>query len=331
MLPHIRIMQGVKLWIAEARVPFLTASIVPVILGSAIAWTSTVSFSWGVFWLTTLGGMLLHAGTNIANDYFDHKSGNDELNTEYVRPFTGGSRMIQQKLLTPKQVITGAFVCFIIGSIIGLYLAWLRGWPVLLLGAIGVFSGYFYTAPPFKLAHRGVGEIFVGMNFGVLMTLGAYFVQTGSFSLSVAFAGIPVSFLIAAVLYINQFPDYNADRAVGKNHLVVRLGRERAVKGYEILMMAVYASIVIGVVGKILPVFTVLALLTFPLAMKAVGTARKHYADSAHLAPANAATVLVHLITGLLLSLGYLMKDLLQSMRFTAELGRRLPLWSLGR
>ncbi|MDI6807746.1 MAG: 1,4-dihydroxy-2-naphthoate octaprenyltransferase [Candidatus Eisenbacteria bacterium] len=311
MPSHIKIVQGVKLWIAEARVPFLTASIVPVILGSAIAWTTAASFNWGVFWLTMLGGVLLHAGTNIANDYFDHKSGNDEINTEYVRPFTGGSRMIQQNLLTPRQVITGAFVCFIVGSIIGLYLAWLRGWPVLLLGAIGVFSGYFYTAPPFKLAHRGVGEIFVGMNFGILMTLGAYFVQTGSFSLSVAFAGIPVSLLIAAVLYINQFPDYNADKAVGKNHLVVRLGRERAVKGYEILMMAVYASIVIGVVGRILPVLTVLALLTFPMAMKAVGTARKHYADSAHLAPANAATVLVHLLTGLLLSLGYLVKGLL--------------------
>ncbi|MBI3040049.1 MAG: 1,4-dihydroxy-2-naphthoate octaprenyltransferase [Chloroflexi bacterium] len=287
------------------RAPFLTASVVPVLLGTAIAWFATVTRYWGFFWLTLLAGLLIHMGTNVINDYFDHKSGNDEANREFVRPFSGGSRVIQLGLLTPLEALAGASLFFLLSAAIGFYLAWARGPLILILGAIGLISGIFYTGGPFNWAKRGIGELLVGLNFGVLMTLGAYYVQTQSFSWIPVIAAIPVSLLIAAVLYINEFPDYTADKQVGKNTLVVRLGRERAVILYVLMMLAVYLSIGVGVATSALPLTALLGLLTLPLAIRGIQYARKHHASSFDLVPANALTVTAHLATGLLLTLAF--------------------------
>jgi 1,4-dihydroxy-2-naphthoate octaprenyltransferase len=301
-------MSGRKLhiWLEEVRAPFFTATIVPVVLGTAIAWGRTGAFHGGVFLLTLLAGLGLHAGTNVINDYFDHRSGNDEINVEFLHPFTGGSRMIQKGLLQPQEVLRGALTFFALGSLVGLYLTYTRGPVVLVLGLIGLFSGFFYTAPPITLARWGIGELIVGVNFGLLMTLGSYYVQTRSLAWEPVVASIPVTLLIAGVLYINEFQDAPADQAVGKTHLVVRLGRQRAVIGYEIMMAATYLSIVLGVLTRWITPFALLGLLTLPIALQAVRTARVHYDEYLHLAPANAGTIMTHLLTGLLLSVGYL-------------------------
>jgi len=303
-------MKSILLWIGAARAPFFTASIIPVLLGSAIAWAQTGNFGWGFFWLTLLGGLFLHAGANLINDYFDHRNKSDEINTEFVRPFTGGSRFIQNKILSPGQVLFAAVTCFVLGSGIGLFLSYKLGWVILALGATGVFSSVFYTGQPFYLAKRGIGEFFVGLNFGVLMTLGAYYVQARSFSWAALLASFPVALLIAAVLYINQFQDYQADKQVGKTHLVVRLGRKKATIGYVVIMLATYLSILAGVISKILTPWTLLALLTLPMAMKGIMVARANYDKSKELTPANVATVLVHLLTGILLTGGYIISKL---------------------
>ena len=294
-----------KNWVMALRAPFLTASIVPVLLGTAIAWFATGTLYWGFFLLTLVAGLLIHMGTNVINDYSDHKSGNDEVNREFVRPFSGGSRVIQLGLLTPLEVLTGALLFFLLSAAIGFYLAWSRGSLILVLGAIGLISSMFYTGGLFNWAKRGIGELLVGLNFGILMTLGAYYVQTQSFSWLPVIAAVPVSLLIAAVLYINEFPDYAADKQVGKNTLVVRLGRERAVILYTLIMVGVYLSIGIGVVTGALPLTTLLGLITLPLAIRAIQYARKHYSSSFDLVPANALTVTVHLATGLLLTLAF--------------------------
>jgi 1,4-dihydroxy-2-naphthoate octaprenyltransferase len=281
--------------------------VVPVLLGTLIAWQGVGAFHGGYFILTLIAAMSLHAGTNIANDYFDHRSGNDPVNVEFVSPFTGGSRLIQEGLLSPRGVLMESLLFFALGSAIGLYLAWARGPVILALGLIGLFSGFFYTAPPVYLAKWGVGEFFVGLNFGLLMTLGSYYVQARSLAWEPIIASLPVSLLIAAVLWINEFQDAPADHAVGKDTLVVRLGRRRAATGYLLLMAAVYLSITLSVLFRVTPPFVLLALLTAPLAFRAVNTARLYYHDRLRLAPANAATVMIHLFTGLLLSLGYLL------------------------
>lgn len=298
-------MNKVKLYLMELRAPFFTATIVPILLGTAIAYNLNSAFNWSYFLLTLLGGLLLHGGSNVINDYFDHKSNNDELNKEFVRPFTGGSRMIQEKLLTPKEVLVEAIVCLVLGSAIGIYLTIKIGWVILAIGAFGVFSAVFYVDPKVKLVSRGIGELFIGLNFGIAMTLGAYYVQTGLFSWIPIIASIPVAILIAALLYINEFQDAKADEAVGKNHLVIRLGKKRAVTGYVLLMIATYLAVVIGVVTDSLPPITLIALLTMPIAFKAIKVAQENYEDSAKLVPANVSTILNHLLTGLLLIVSF--------------------------
>jgi 1,4-dihydroxy-2-naphthoate octaprenyltransferase len=244
-------------------------------------------------------------GTNVINDYADHRSGNDEVNREFVRPFSGGSRVIQLRLLTPLEVLSGAILFFSLSAAIGFYLAWARGPLILVLGAIGLVSAMFYTGGPFNWAKRGVGELLIGVNFGILMTLGAYYVQAQSFSWLPVIAAIPVSLLIAAVVYINEFPDYTADKQVGKNTLVVRLGRERAVVLYTLIMMGVYVSIGAGVATGVLPLATLLGLLTLPVTIRAIQYAKKHHSNSFDLIPANALTITSHLATGLLLTLAF--------------------------
>lgn len=299
-------MRKFLLLLEELRAPFFTASIVPVLLGTAAAWSYTGRFELIPFLLTLIAGVCLHAGTNIANDYFDHKSGNDEINVEFIRPFTGGSRLIQKGLLTPKTVLAESIVLFAIGGLIGIYLSVTRGPAILALGAIGAFCGFFYTAPPVNIAARGVGELVVGVNFGILMTLGAYYVQTRHFSLAAFLASLPVAILIADVLYINEFPDLAADKAVGKNHMVARLGKERAVWGYLIITLSAYLSILISVITRAIPPYCLLGLVTLPLAMRAINVAVLHHSDSAKLAPANAATILIHLLTGILVAVGFI-------------------------
>jgi 1,4-dihydroxy-2-naphthoate octaprenyltransferase len=295
----------VKSWIKELRAPFFTASAVSILLGTAIAWVKTELFHLGYFLLALLGGLLLHAGTNILNDYFDHKSGNDEANREFVRPFSGGSRMIQLGLLTPLEVLVGGFLFFFLGGSIGIFLALERGMFILLLGVIGVISGLFYSWPSLNWASRGFGELLVGLNYGVLMTLGAFYVQTQKIALEPIIASLPIAFLITAVLYINEFPDYQADKTVGKKTLVVRLGRKKAATGFVILIVITYLSLGVGVVLSILPPATLVGLISFPFFLKAISLSQRSHEKSFDLAPANAFTVMGHLITGFLLILSY--------------------------
>ncbi|MFW9768051.1 MAG: 1,4-dihydroxy-2-naphthoate octaprenyltransferase [Candidatus Thorarchaeota archaeon] len=297
----------VRIWFAEMRAPFLTGAIVPVILGTCVAWASTGIFLLDVFILTLLGGMFVHIGANVANDYFDHKSGTDDMNVDYVRPFTGGSRMIQRGWMSPREVFAEAMVFFILGGGIGLYLAYTRGWEVLIIGVIGVGSAFFYTAPPFRFVSRGYGEVFIGLDFGVLMTLGAYFVQTQILAWEAIFPSLPIAILITAVLYINEFPDHDADKAAGKLTVVVRLGRARAAKGYAVLMTSLYLSIIVPIILNLTNWYTVLAVTTIPLAVIATRYALKHYDQSFPLIPAYASTVANHLFTGLFLSWSYIM------------------------
>ena len=295
-----------KTYFVELRSTFLTATFVSIILGASIAWMRNGVFAVEFFVLTLVAGAFLHLGTNVANDYFDHKSGGDDINKEFVRPFSGGSRMIQKGLLTPREVLFEASIFLIIGTAIGFYLALIRGLFVLVLGLFGLFSGIFYASPPLKLANRGVGEVFVGLNFGVLMTMGAYFVQTQTLNVEPLVASIPVALLIFAVVYINEFLDYNADKAIGKRTLVVRFGREKAAQGYSILMGGVYLSILIGVLTKIMPATTLIAFATIPIAIKAAAHALKNHSTPPKLTLANSLTILCHLLTSLLLSVGYL-------------------------
>jgi 1,4-dihydroxy-2-naphthoate octaprenyltransferase len=304
-------MKKLKLYLMEVRAPFFTASIVPIVLGSVIAFHKTHTFNWTYFVLALIGGVFLHAGANVINDYFDHLSQNDEINNEFVRPFTGGSRLIQHGLLAPTEVLIEALVCLFIGSSIGLFLSYKLGWVILVIGIFGVLSAVFYVFPQVNLVGKGIGEVLIGINFGILMTFGAFYVQAAQFSWVPIIASLPVALLITAVLYINEFQDAKADHAVGKNHLVVRLGKKQAVKVYILIMLLTYLIVVLGVVTDTLPPISLIAMLTLPLAFKSIKIAQANYDDSLKLVPANASTIMNHLFTGLLLIISFFLDQVI--------------------
>lgn len=299
------------IWLKALRAKFFTATFVPIILGSAIAWHGFGNFNWPYFWLTLLGGIFINAGLNLANDYYDHTSGVDELNENY-NPFSGGSRAIQDKLISPIWMLRVSIIFFIAGAAIGLFLDFLLpGHALLIIGLIGVFLAFFYSAAPIRIGYTGLGELTCGIGLGPLMVLGSYFVQTGRLDWQPFWASLPVGVLIFLVLYINEFPDYEADRQANKKTLVVILGRKRAIWLYPVLFLSTYLFIIVCVAGQILPRAVLLALLTIPLAFRAIKIAMKNFDKMPELLQANAITVAIHISLGLLLSGGYLLDKML--------------------
>ncbi|MCD6309122.1 MAG: 1,4-dihydroxy-2-naphthoate octaprenyltransferase [Candidatus Eremiobacteraeota bacterium] len=292
-----------KIWLKELRAPFFTASIVPVFVGTASAWHQGVPFRLWDFIICLIAMIALHAGCNMANDYYDYVNKTDMIN-EDITPFSGGSRMIPEGFLKPKSVLIAALIAFGIGSSLGLYLVWTRGWPILVIGIIGVFLAFFYSAPPVFIASTGLGELAISIGFGPLPVLGAYYVQAQSFSIEALWASVPVALLIAAVIYINEFPDVPADSMVGKKTLVVRLGKAKALYGYLALLFFSYAIPLLGVALGYLPWPSLLIFITIPLAVKSYKNAARFYNTTPRLIPSNAFTILIHLTTGILLTIG---------------------------
>jgi len=302
--PFISLWTKVFCWMVIMRLPFLTATIVPILVGAAVAKSAGFPLSWGWLGLTVLGGCLLHIATNTANDYFDHTSGTDEANYNYMVPFSGGSRSIQMGLISAKGMLLVSLISFSLSALVGIPLIIKAGNTVLWLGITGAVSGFFYTAPPFRFASRkGFGELLVGLNFGPLMVAGSALVQTGELLPAAFLAGIPLGLLVAAILYINEFPDHDGDKATGKDTLIVVFGPEKARLGYVLLVGGAFASIIIMAVNKTFPMLSLIALPAAWFGIKAIQTLYKYYNDRL-LQPANAGTINMHFITGVLFCVG---------------------------
>ncbi|MBI5809814.1 MAG: prenyltransferase, partial [Deltaproteobacteria bacterium] len=236
-----------KTYLLATRPQFLPAVAVPVALGASTAWASHRMFNVFYFTVSLIAALLYHAGMNVLNDYFDNRNGADNMNMGGLAPFTGGSRFIQTGLMTPRETLRLGALLIAGGSGAGLYLAYMAGMPLLIIGAAGLFSGVFYSAPPFFFAGRGLGEIIVGLNFGVMTVAGSHFVQAGEVSLMPVIASLPVSFFISALLYMNEFPDCPADRAAGKKTLVVLIGPEKGRYVIIALVGGAYLSLFAGI------------------------------------------------------------------------------------
>ena len=189
-------------------------------------------------------------------------------------------------------------------ALVGIPLILKAGYPILWLGIIGFLSGLFYTAPPFKFSSRkGLGELLIGLNFGPLMVAGSALVQTGVLLPEAFLIGIPIGLLIAAVVYVNEFPDHDSDKQSGKNTLIVVFGPEKARAGYVSLVVGAFLSIIALVLSEKLPQETLISLLAAYFGFRAIQTLYKHY-NSRLLEPANWGTIIMHTVTGLLLFIG---------------------------
>ena len=304
--PKISFTTKIFCWMVIMRLPFLSATIVPILLGTAVASRYT-NIDWFYFALTMLGGSLLHIGTNTSNDYFDHTSGTDEANYNYMVPFSGGSRSIQMGLISSKGMLYLSIITFSLSGLLGIPLIMKAGINILYLGFIGFLSGFFYTAPPFRFSSRkGIGELLIGLNFGPLMVVGSFLVQTNgeiTHAFEAVLAGIPIGFLVAAIVYVNQFPDHDGDKATGKNNLVVVFGPERARIGYVLLVVGAFISIIVTALNGTFPMLSLMALVTSVFSIYTIKTLYKHY-DNRLLQPANAGTIALHFITGVFFCIG---------------------------
>jgi 1,4-dihydroxy-2-naphthoate octaprenyltransferase len=282
-----------KLWFRAIRAPFFTATIIPIILGTVVAWNETGLFNLGLFLLTLLGILLMHTGTNLANDYYDHVSGNDE-NNNTPTPFSGGSRIIQDGLITAESIISVSLALYLLAGVIGYYLYLLMGDVIIFLALAGGFLGFFYSAAPLRHGYRGLGEISVFLGFGPLLVAGAYYVQVQKLSLSMWLISVPAGILIMLVLFVNGFQDREADKKTNKKTLVVLLGKKKSSVLYILFLALVYLWVISGVMFNLFPPFALLTLITLPIALKTVSHLRKNYDKIYELVPANAGTIKLH-------------------------------------
>jgi len=294
-----------KTWLLETRPQFLLLSVVLVLLGTAIAWHEGF-FDLLKFLLTMIGLLLAHASVNVLNDYFDYKSGIDLETTR--TPFSGGSGILPAGLLKPKGVYIYGVSCLVAALAIGIYLTFVSGRQLLPLILLGGPVIYFYTS---HLSKWLVGEFWAGLGLGMLPVLGTYFVQTGRYSLEAFVASLAPGFLTANLLFLNEFPDIEADKKGGRYHLVIALGPRNASWLYAGFVVMTYICIIGGVVFKLTPALTLIGLASIPFAFQAVGVTFKHYDNVQELLPALKANVLTVLVTDALLALGYLLSSFL--------------------
>ncbi len=293
------------LLIEAARMPFLTGSLLPVLLVWAWSWRLGGQPQVPLLILTLLGVGLLHLGSNLWNDYFD-AGGSDPLNSQ-VTPFSGGSRVIQDGRLSRGQMLFYAVCCLSAAMACGLVLV-LTGRPwVLLVGGVGLGLGIFYSAGNWGLMSCGLGEAAIFLAFGPVLTWGAAYVFTGELSLTGFLWGLPLGFLITAILWINQFPDLEADAAANKRNLVVRLGTVRARFWYAMLMVAPYPSLLLLEAGLGVTPLIYLGLLSSPLALWASARAWRSHDSFEEIVPVQAQTILCHMLTGFLILTGLIL------------------------
>lgn len=216
-----------------ARPRTLPAAAAPVIVGSAVAWHEGM-FQLGPALAALAGALLIQIGTNLANDVFDFQKGAD------THERLGPVRVTQAGLLTPQQVFTGMWLVFGTAVVIGLYLVWVGGWPIVAIGVLSILAGLAYTGGPFPLGYNGLGDVFVFVFFGLVAVAGTYYVQAGRVSELAWWAAAPMGLLATAIIVVNNLRDVETDRRAGKKTLAVRLGPQAARVEYAVLVAGAY-------------------------------------------------------------------------------------------
>jgi 1,4-dihydroxy-2-naphthoate octaprenyltransferase len=295
------------LTLRATRLPFLSATLIPVLIGIAIAAVDGL-FDLPSALLTVVGAAAVHLGLNVANDVFDARLGADDQNVNPTQ-YSGGSRVIQYGLVSLRRMASISAAMYTVALGIGLVLLLTRYSPALLvIGVLGFLLSIFYTAPPIKLVYRGLGEVTTAVGFGPLMLLGAYVVQTqGLVTLEAVVASLPIALLVAMILYVNEVPDRPADARAGKRTLPVRWPRQLVIDAYLVAVVAAFLIIAGGVLAGILPIPALAALLAIPLAKRVYDGLQQYYESPYGLMAVMAVNIRLHLVVGALLFAAYLL------------------------
>jgi len=289
------------------RLPFLTVTIGAVLLGTAFASWHAGQFNVLHFILALIGSCFFHIATNVANDYFDFKSGADAVNVSGTTPFSGGSRIILEGFVTQNQALLVSIVFASLGSAIGLYLNFAsRGNVILIIGILAIIFIYGYNGIPLKLVNKGLGEIAIFTAWGPLIVLGSYYVQAESFpSFWPLIASIPSGLMTTLVLLINEFADRDADASVGRRTWVILFGFKNGLRLYLALSFVCYAIVIIGILFGSWPFWSLLVFITFPLPLLAYKTGSQNLGNWKGFLAAVKATILMNFLFLVILSVSF--------------------------
>ncbi len=290
----------VEVWLQQIRGPFLILAVVLVLIGVFAAKHDGFQH-WGHAGLLIFGVVLAHIAVNLFNELSDYKTKIDE-NTNRT-PFSGGSGMMQAGKTQPKVVRIVAYVIMGVSALIGVYFISISGWPILVFMLAGFLAIRFYTT---HLAKWLLGEFAAGLTLGSLVVIGVYYAMTRTLTFEIIWVSIPPGILTSLLLFLNEFPDAEADEAGGRHHLVIQMGKQKSARVYIAGLGLVYLTILAGPFISALPMLSLIGLLALPLAIKAGTDALKHYDDLPKLIPALGMNVGVVILTDLFLAIAFL-------------------------
>ena len=293
-------------WLRVIRLRFLLASVIAVCLGLAINWWQNKTLNAEFAALTFAGVIALHASVDLLNDYWDYKR---QIDTQTRRTkFSGGTGVLPEKLLKPNQVYRAGLILLIIGSLIGAYFIYERGITIAIILGFAIVSIYFYST---RIVDSGLGELFVTIK-GSMIVLGTYFVQSSQITVEPILAGMVSGVLSSTVLFVNSFPDYDADKAHGRKTLVIVLGKAKAATTVWIFPIISYGIIVASVAIHIFPLISLITLFTIPIVIKSGLSLKTKFDQVEGLTPVMRDFVSYSRITGALLVVAFLVDFLIR-------------------
>lgn len=295
--------QGIVLsvWLRAIRIRFLLASVIAVSNGLAIAYWKYGIIDPVYAVLTYIGVVFLHASVDLLNDYWDHKRGIDS-STKRTK-FSGGTGVLPENLLTPRTVYIAGIIFLILGASIGAYFVAIRGITIAVILSFAVVAIYFYST---RIVNAGLGELFVAIK-GAMIVLGTLYVQNAVLEPAALYVGAIVGILSATVLFINSFPDYEADRSKGRHTLVIILGRKTGSSIFPIFIITAYALIVGGIFLGFTKIYSLVSFASIPVAIKSILSLRKEPESIEKIVPAMASAVTYSRITGFLLAISFIL------------------------
>jgi 1,4-dihydroxy-2-naphthoate octaprenyltransferase len=289
----------VAVWLQQVRAPFLILAVALALLGAATARWHGFGHLGGIL-LLVLGVVLAHAAVNLFNELSDHRTGIDRHTAR--TPFSGGSGMLQAGLTTPRQVAAAAWGSLLAAGAVGVYFAWSAGWPILVFMAAGAVAIVFYTS---HLARWGIGELASGLTLGSFVVIGGHYALASYMTADILYISLPPGILTALLLFLNEFPDAEADRRGGRRHLVILFGTKVCALIYAVAVLVVFALIALGPFVLNIPYTVLIALAAAPLGLAASLLAWRHRDDPSRLVKAQGLNVALVIATDLLLALAY--------------------------
>lgn len=289
-----------SIWARAVRLRFLSASLIAVSCGLATAWNDSRIFDFTLAALTYTGVLMAHASVDLLNDYFDYKSGIDLLTVR--TPYSGGTGVLPQKLLNPSTVYKAGLALLASGTGVGILLAALRGWLVAVFVIFAVLTICIYST---VLVNVGLGELFLVVK-GMIIVLGSYYVQTLRLAIAPMYTGLILGLVSSSVLFVNQFPDFQADAARGRRNLVVKFGLRKAAKLYACYPILIYFLMSLGVAAKILSPASLLSLLLIPLYKRVMDSVRENCSEPHRLVSAMRSNSQAGRVMGILLTASFL-------------------------